>query len=605
MAEAVVAYSMGRVDQTEQAKTLHSVLETITLILYVFPFAMGAWDLFEIRSSRCYRCFRACVYKVVMAAHAATAFVCQDNTAAALSATRNVARAERIQKRNTAIVIKLKDNTREAKRDERRSHILATLLSDLRPLAECAAASAAHTDAHHRGRVRNRSRQTEDGDDVTRTVDAYNDAIDAASEALDLFPLALAWNHFIAAESAARKLSKLVFGGQIEGNGRRRAESRLSSQGNQRGVVLLAFSNVHALWRQEIARNLCAQEADGNDTSTIPSMKSATICRNAIIALLCPGAQMGSFRMAGSAMARVGSRLALSEEGGSGSKRNSQRDVVLRLPVADSEKVEAKDGDGGGGGGGGGRRGATKTSPKRSAVVPAGIHVEENPVFNPVRLDADPTDDLTEGVETKVERLARLAPQHREAALEALQVVDHLNKAAMEANKAAVEASQRLECLLLAGQPPPVQVVRSTDGREEGDGSGGEGWSWGNHLMVARRNTCTATPVSLPPLRSSLSALRFASPALRNDVHVVMAAVQKDGQALEYASAELQGHPGVVLAAVQQGGATQSVDPPPEADTRSALPYQTGGGDDVRVMVSVVHRAEYEADDESSVEMAC
>ena len=163
------------------------------------------------------------------------------------------------------------------------------------------------------------------------------------------------------------------------------------------------------------------------------------------------------------------------------------------------------------------------------------------------------------------QRLARLTPRQRDAAR---------------------EASRTLE-LLLTPRPTHNSPARG---------------------FQKDRHPPTATPVSLPPLRSSLSALRFASPALRNDVHVVMAAVQKDGQALEYASAELQGHPGVVLAAVQQGGtagATQSVDPPPEADTRSALPYQTGGDDDVRVMVSVVHRAEYEADDESSVEMAC
>ena len=199
------------------------------------------------------------------------------------------------------------------------------------------------------------------------------------------------------------------------------------------------------------------------------------------------------------------------------------------------------------------------------------------------------------------QRLARLTPRQRDAAR---------------------EASRTLE-LLLTPRPTHNSPARG---------------------FQKDRHPPTATPVSLPPLRSSLSALRFASPALRNDVHVVMAAVQKDGQALEYASAELQGHPGVVLAAVQQGGTgvMQSVDPPPEvsslmadsgtgswselgvvpgwvageacrneggvggeADTRSALSYRTGGDDDVRVVVSVVHRAEYGADDESSVEIAC
>ena len=67
-------------------------------------------------------------------------------------------------------------------------------------------------------------------------------------------------------------------------------------QGEQ-GVVVLAFDNVHMLWRDEIARIVCVNEADGDDTA-VPSMKSAVICRNATIALLSPGARMGSFRVA-------------------------------------------------------------------------------------------------------------------------------------------------------------------------------------------------------------------------------------------------------------------------------------------------------------------
>ena len=77
--------------------------------------------------------------------------------------------------------------------------------------------------------------------------------------------------------------------------------------------------------------------------------------------------------------------------------------------------------------------------------------------------------------------------------------------------------------------------------------------------------------------------------------------VRADGDALEFASPELQGHRGVVLAAVQ-GGA---------AETQAAVMSDGGscgggdGGEDTEGGIVVVHRADNEVDDESSVEMAC
>ena len=48
--------------------------------------------------------------------------------------------------------------------------------------------------------------------------------------------------------------------------------------------------------------------------------------------------------------------------------------------------------------------------------------------------------------------------------------------------------------------------------------------------------------------------LQFASPELRNDREIVLAAVNRDGLALRFASPELQGNREIVLAAVNNEG---------------------------------------------------
>jgi hypothetical protein len=394
-AEMAVAYNMVLAEQTQRAKALHSVLQTITLMLYMLPFAWGVWDLFEMSSSPCYRCAKACVNKTVNAAKAATASACKDNAAAALSATRNVARAERIRKRNRAIVIKVKRISRDALRDGRRSQCLAMLLSDLRPLAECAAAFVESKTPTKSSGLSVRSEPSGEGGDVSHLVDAYNDAIDAASGTLDEFPLALTWKHCIAIESAARRVSKLVFAGRPDVT---------KGHNHQHGVVLLAFANVHALWRQEIARGICAQEAGGNDTA-VPSMASATVVRNAVIALLCPGAHMGVFRMAQSAMTRVDSfirrttrrtppradmGLAVSEDASGEEDKDASREEdkgadEVEVAGADADENANVNVNADGGKGTRDRNGVTQMNPRKSAVVPAAEAWEEsigNPMYH-------------------------------------------------------------------------------------------------------------------------------------------------------------------------------------------------------------------------------
>ena len=256
-----------------RAHHLHSVLEMIVLVLYFLPFAMGFWDLFEVSSWSIYR------YMKRGAGMAAAALCSLGRRRAARSGPGDTASSIELQ--TTAIVFQEKDISREAQLDQRRSRALTALLNDIRPLASRAASGA--------------KRSTPKGlkaktwmYNVSNAVEAYNVATQAAVEVLGEFPLALTWKHYIAIESKARNLSKLVFEGQ--------PDVMKGDQGEQ-GVVVLAFDNVHMLWRDEIARIVCVNEADGDDTA-VPSMKSAVICRNATIALLSPGARMGSFRVA-------------------------------------------------------------------------------------------------------------------------------------------------------------------------------------------------------------------------------------------------------------------------------------------------------------------
>ena len=178
-----------------------------------------------------------------------------------------------------------KTRSSEAQLDALMTQRFAELLSDLRPLAEYAAVTAAAAAAKGikggEGGVA--------GANISRAVDAYNDSIDGASEALGEFPLALQWRHCMDIETAARRLSKLVF----EGNHNNEVSRTQEGGGNGHGAVEFSFSNVRTLWDQKVAFVLCAQEAEGDNTA-VPSMKSAVTSRNAVIALLSPGTHMGT-----------------------------------------------------------------------------------------------------------------------------------------------------------------------------------------------------------------------------------------------------------------------------------------------------------------------
>jgi hypothetical protein len=121
-AEAVAAYNKGH---TGHVKDLHSVLETITLVLYVLPFGMGFWDLFEVSAWPIYRRLKRGA-----------------GMAAAL-----LVRPASLSRRRGAIVLQEKKISREALLDHKRSRALLALLNDIRPLAGRAASKTSEVGA--------------------------------------------------------------------------------------------------------------------------------------------------------------------------------------------------------------------------------------------------------------------------------------------------------------------------------------------------------------------------------------------------------------------------------------------------------------------------
>ena len=120
---------------------------------------------------------------------------------------------------------------------------------------------------------------------LTATYDA---AIEAAAATLVKAPLTLTWLHLIHIENAAKKLSKAAYG--------HRPETKSKAV---RGAVLLSNTNVHEIWRNRVAKTLCNVSIAEGDTSAEPNMAGAVIVRNAVIALLCPGTEMGLFGVTG------------------------------------------------------------------------------------------------------------------------------------------------------------------------------------------------------------------------------------------------------------------------------------------------------------------
>jgi hypothetical protein len=124
-------------------------------------------------------------------------------------------------------------------------------------------------------------------------------------------------------ENRARALSKLAFSVTAP---------TAPSKGKHR-TVSLSFENARGIWKTEVARGVCEDEGKG-DVRAVPSMSGVVACRNAIIAMLVPGTDMGSVN--------VGQQAAL------GSFRRSPSQHLFRkilTTTSDSEspgRVEAE-----------------------------------------------------------------------------------------------------------------------------------------------------------------------------------------------------------------------------------------------------------------------
>ena len=540
--EASVSYSMSLQDQTNRAKMLHEVLATATLVLYLLPFAIGFWHLFDVSSWPICRSLKRCRRGMRNGSGAANTVDQQKG---------GIVKKEQIN------LFQEKDIIREAQLDHRRSRALTVLLNDIRPLAGQAVVLAVFVSSTS-SVARKGKRKAAWKDQLSNAVKAYDDAANAALEAIREFPLALTWKHCTDIESAARQLSKLVFKERADA-----MKGGAAGEGGHHGIVVLAFANVQALWRNEIAVNVCAQEADGDDTA-VPSMAGVVVCRNAVIALLCPGANMGSCKMIAGATAKGGGG-----GGGAGHVRSQSRAAQPGIDGVESKQQQQPVSGDVDGTKGGSRRNKSATSSKMSAVFPVAAWDSDETTFA-----AGNRGDS--GIGTNVMAMSagdlrQFCRQNRVDTVGCIEMADVQERALLFQQRALLS---QLRTLRAAGngatmemkqdsQMPQPQLVRLTPQLRD---TAREASLTLERLLAGQpspspspgrqTNTCTTRmPVLQESPQSSRSALRFASPALRGDVHVVMAAVREDGEALQYASAELQGHRGVVLAAVNGEGA--------------------------------------------------
>ena len=120
---------------------------------------------------------------------------------------------------------------------------------------------------------------------ISRSTAQYIDAVNAAVATLRKSPLSLSWQHLIEMEDRARSLSRLAFS----------ATAPARSKDNLR-TVKLSFQNIRSIWKTEVVRGIYEDEGKGG-LGVVPSMSGVVACRNAIIAMLVPGANMGSINV--------------------------------------------------------------------------------------------------------------------------------------------------------------------------------------------------------------------------------------------------------------------------------------------------------------------
>ena len=245
-----------------------TLFETFVLILYVLPFAVGAIDLLRIDNlfarSPC-RCkcqfVRCCVAS-------------RSDRHPGLYAKGESDQHARDAKRTRCLAKVLNEELRLVGR--RDFHTNTCDSGDNSPVGGGAGGG-------NKTARRQRDEPAARFKHISRSIAQYIGAVDAAVATLHTSPLSLSWQHLIEIENCARALSKLAFS----------ATAPTAPSKSKHRTVSLSFENARGIWKTEVARGICEDEGKG-DVRAVPSMSGVVASRNAIIAMLVPGTNMGS-----------------------------------------------------------------------------------------------------------------------------------------------------------------------------------------------------------------------------------------------------------------------------------------------------------------------
>ena len=259
---------------------LRTVFESVVLILYVLPFAIGAMDLLRLENllarfpgvCKCQR-IRRC-------------FVSRDDAHSGRYAKEGSEHRVRDANRTKCVAQFLDDLQRVGCRNFYNNVTPQKMRGDR---ATGAGNGTGNVNGEGSGMQR-RARQCDQTatrfKKISQSTAQYVDAVNAAVLTLRTTPLSLSWQHLIEMEDCARSLSHLAFSAS--------APKRASTCTGSLRTVVLSFQNVREIWKAEVMRGMCEDGGEGNDLGAVASMSGVVACRNVIIAMLVPGANMGS-----------------------------------------------------------------------------------------------------------------------------------------------------------------------------------------------------------------------------------------------------------------------------------------------------------------------
>ena len=318
---------------------LRSFFETVVLILYVLPFAIGAMDLLRFEN------LLARFLGVCKCQRIRRCFVSRDDAHSVKYAKEGSEHRVRDANRTRCIAQFFDDLQRVGGRN---FHNNATP-QKLRGNRATSVGSGTGNDDGEDGGMQRRARQRDQTaahfKKISQSTEQYMDAVNAAVLTLRTTPLSLSWQHLIEMEDCARSLSHLAFSATAP---------KRASTGSLR-TVALSFQNVRGIWKAEVMRGMCEDGGEGNDLGAVASMSGVVACRNAIIAMLVPGSNMGRVSVGRHAAMESFQREKANNGGGTGNgeswrgrarKRSLEDTTELIKPTAGAVK---RDGEGKGG----------------------------------------------------------------------------------------------------------------------------------------------------------------------------------------------------------------------------------------------------------------